>query len=479
MKNPIFIFLAVFLMIHSCNASPINEVKKENPSPVKENPQDEEISFNSSILEAFERELTRVVDKVSPSVVTIFAIQEVEITPFEDFFFFRIPLEPFRQERRSLGSGVIVKYDERKNKVYILTNHHVIEDAKVITVKFDKYTEKKARLVGSDPKTDIAVLEVDAEGIENIEKRVAKLGDSDKVRVGQIVIAIGNPYGLERTVTVGVVSALKRSIGLTQYESYIQTDAAINPGNSGGPLINIRGEVIGINTAIVATGQGLGFAIPINLAKWVMEQILEHGRVIRGWLGVVIQEITPEIAEVLGVKRGILIAQVVPGSPADKAGLKIGDIIVELNGKPIESVRDLQFSIMKTKPGTEVTLKIIREGKEMFINVVVGELPEKITERKKERPTKGLGLALRDLSEREIERYGVEGVMVVSVEPGSPAHMSGLRPGDIIMMVNNIPVKSVRDFERMIENIVRAGKNKALLLVRRGRTNIYLVLELE
>ncbi len=439
--------------------------------------EEEERINNGGILEKFESELTRVVDRVSPSVVTIFAVQEVEFNPFEGFDLpFRIPIEPFRQEKRSLGSGVIVKYED--GKVYILTNNHVVEDAKRITVRFDKHTEKKARIVGTDPKTDIAVIEVDAEGIKDVEKRVAKLGDSDKVRVGQLVIAIGNPYGLERTVTVGVVSAIKRSIGITQYENYIQTDAAINPGNSGGPLINIHGEVIGINTAIVASGQGLGFAIPINLAKWVMEQILEHGKVVRGWLGVVIQEITPDIAEAIGVKEGILVAQVLKGSPADKAGLKVGDIIVALNGRKLEGVRDLQLSIMKTKPGTEVTLTIIREGKEKEIKVKVGELPERIPGKPKSYEGGDLGLSLRDLTQKEKARLGVEGVLVVGVAPGSPAYESGLRPGDVIMRVNYKKVSTVREFYRLIENLKKMGKAKALLLVRREGSNIYLVLPL-
>ncbi len=432
---------------------------------------------SGGILERFERELTRVVDRVSPSVVTIFAVQEVEFNPFEGFDLpFRIPIEPFRQEKRSLGSGVIVKYE--RGKVYILTNNHVVEDAKRITVRFDRHTEKRARIVGTDPKTDIAVIEVDAKGIKDIEKRIAKLGDSDKVRVGQLVIAIGNPYGLERTVTVGVVSAIKRSIGITQYENYIQTDAAINPGNSGGPLINIHGEVIGINTAIVASGQGLGFAIPINLARWVMEQILEHGRVVRGWLGVVIQEITPDIAEAIGVREGILVAQVMKGSPADRAGLKVGDIIVALNGRKLESVRDLQLSIMRTKPGTEVILTIIREGKRKKIKVKVGELPEKISEKPRSYEGEGLGLSLRDLTPREKARLGVEGVLVVGVVPGSPAYESGLRPGDVIMRVNYNKVSTVREFYRLIEKLKEAGKSKALLLVRRDSNNLYLVLPL-
>ncbi len=437
------------------------------------------VPLRAGLLEEFEEELQRVVDEVSPSVVTVFAVQEVEFNPFDSFDLpFRFPpIEPFRQERRSIGSGVIVK--KEGNIVYILTNNHVVENAKSIVVRFDRHTERKARLVGGDPKTDIAVLEVNAKGIKDIDKRIAKLGDSDKVRVGHIVIAIGNPYGLERTVTVGVVSALKRSIGITQYESYIQTDAAINPGNSGGPLINIKGEVIGINTAIVASGQGLGFAIPINLAKWVMEQILEHGRVIRGWLGVVIQDITPGITEAIGVKEGILVAQVLKGSPADKAGLKVGDIIVKLNGRKLEDVRDLQLSIMKTKPGTEVVLTIIREGKEMDIRVKVGEMPEKVRGKPRTYQGEDLGLTLRELSPEEKARIGEEGLLVVSVVPGSPASRSGLRPGDLIISVNYKRVKTVRDFYRMIDNLKDMGKRKALLLVKRGDTNLYLVLSLE
>ena len=467
MKALTLLSLMILSLILGCRA--------EQPS---QPPAKAEVLNGGGVLEAFQKELTRIVDRVSPSVVTIFALQEVEFNPFEDFDLpFRLPIEPFRQERRSLGSGVIVKLE--KGKIYILTNNHVVEDAKSITVRFDRHTERRARIVGTDPKTDIAVLEVDAKGLGDVKKRIAKLGDSDRVRVGQIAIAIGNPYGLERTVTVGVISALKRSIGITQYESYIQTDAAINPGNSGGPLINIYGEVIGINTAIVASGQGLGFAIPINLAKWVMDQILEHGRVVRGWLGVVIQEITPDIAEAIGVREGILVAQVVKDSPADRAGLRVGDIIVALNGKKLDSVRDLQFSVMKTKPGTEVTLTVVREGKKMKLKVKIGELPEKVSGKKPRYEGENLGLSLRDLTPAEKARLGVEGVLVVGVVPGSPADHSGLRPGDIIMRVNNRKIDSVGEFQRVMDSLREMGKEKALLLVRRGASNLYLVLNLE
>jgi serine protease Do len=425
-------------------------------------------------LAQFEKELTELVERVSPSVVAIYSTQEVsrgfgEGFPF--FFPFQIP-----KERRSLGSGVIIALKD--GKFYILTNNHVVQGAKSIRVRFDPHTERDGKLVGGDPKTDVAVVEVDAKGIENSEGRIAKLGDSDKLKVGQLVIAIGNPYGLERTVTFGVISALRRSIGITQYESFIQTDAPINPGNSGGPLINIKGEVIGINTAIVAEGQGLGFAIPINLAKWVADQLMAKGRVVRGWLGVVIQEITPEIAETIGVKEGILVSQIAPGSPAEKAGLKVGDIIVAVDGEKVREVRDLQFRIMKTPPGTEVTLTIIRGGKEQTIKAKVGEMPEEVSFGQQQEQVGELGLSLRDLSPEEVMRFGVKGVFVEGVAPGSLAQRSGLRRGDIILAVNNEPVESLSQFNEKIEKAKSEQRTRVLLLIRRGGNNLYVVLYL-
>jgi serine protease Do len=275
-----------------------------------------------------------------------------------------------------------------------------------------------------------------------------------------------------------VISALRRSIGITQYESFVQTDAPINPGNSGGPLINIKGEVIGINTAIMAEGQGLGFAIPINLAKWVADQLMAKGRVVRGWLGVVIQEITPEIAETIGVKEGILISQVAPGSPAEKAGLKVGDIIVAVDGEKVREVRDLQFKIMKTPPGTEVTLTIIRRGKEQTIKAKVGEMPEEVSFRRPQGQVDELGLSLRDLSPEEVSRFGVKGVFVDGVIPGSLAQRSGLRRGDIILAVNNEPVESLSQFNEKIEKAKSEQRTRVLLLIRRGGNNLYVVLYL-
>lgn len=461
------LFLLLLFSIEGCKA-------QKTTSPSGTAPQGQEVSVGSGLLPQFEKELTELVERVSPSVVAIYSTQEVSRGfggEFPFFFPFQVP-----QERRSLGSGVIIALKD--GKFYILTNNHVVQGAKRIRVRFDPQTEKDGKLVGGDPKTDVAVVEVDAKGIENPESRVAKLGDSDNLKVGQLVIAIGNPYGLERTVTFGVISALRRSIGITQYESFVQTDAPINPGNSGGPLINIRGEVIGINTAIVAEGQGLGFAIPINLAKWVADQLMAKGRVVRGWLGVVIQEITPEIAETIGVKEGILVAQIAPGSPAERAGLKVGDIIVAVDGEKVREVRELQFRIMKTPPGTEVTLTIIREGKEQTIKAKVGEMPEEVSFGQPREQVGELGLSLRDLSPEEVGRLGVKGVLVEGVAPGSLAQRSGLRRGDIILAVNNEPVESLSQFNEKIEKAKSEQRTRVLLLIRRGGNNLYVVLYL-
>lgn len=426
----------------------------------------------SGVLSQFEQELTAIVESVSPSVVTVFATQD----PVSIEFPFPLPFQIPPQERRSLGSGVIIDY--RNGKFYILTNSHVVQNARTIRVRFDRHTEKRARMVGTDPKTDVAVIEVDDKDIPNPQSRVAKIGDSDNLKVGQLVIAIGNPYGLERTVTVGVVSALRRAIGITQYESFIQTDAAINPGNSGGPLVNIKGEVIGINTAILAEGQGLGFAIPINLARWVASQLIEKGKVVRGWLGVIIQDITPDMVESLGVKEGVIIAQVMPNSPADRGGLRVGDVVIEMDGVKVSEVRELQFRIMKTEPGKELSIKVIREGKETTLRVRVGEMPEERQVGEQEQGQAELGLVLREMSPDDERRLGVKGLIVARVLPNSLAMQSGILPGDIILQVGNRPISTIREFQQSIEAIRQAGRDSALLLIRRRGNNLFLVLRL-
>jgi len=300
--------------------------------------------------------------------------------------------------------------------------------------------------------------------VPDAEHRVAQLGDSSKVRVGDFVVAIGNPFGLENSATFGIVSALHRRIGLDQYENFIQTQAPINPGNSGGPLVNIKGEVIGINTAIIANAQGLGFAIPINLAKWVAQEILTHGKVVRGWLGVTVQELTPPVAQALGLDHGVIVLKVFPGSPAQMAGLEPGDIILEVNGKPIRNATELQFEIMKTPPGKEVTLTVLRGDKKLHIKVKIGQLPEG-----KDLLTKAiyynLGLVLRNPTKEELRQYGAPyGVIVSNVYPGSPAAAVGIKPGMLIVRVNNIPIRSVEDFRKVVEKLTKEKKPIVLFL---------------
>src|SRR5438132_929182 len=319
-----------------------------------------------ALLHAMEEAFTTVADRVTPAVVNVSTVprkQPVEEAPerFREFFgeefyerFFR--RRP-REETRASGSGVIVDA-----KGYVLTNNHVIENAQDITVRLSDGRKFTAKLVGRDPKTDLAVLKVDAPAL----LPVAELGDSDQLRVGQWAIAIGNPFGLDRTVTVGIVSATARNrVGVATYENFIQTDASINPGNSGGPLLNLDGKVIGINTAIVAAGQGIGFSIPINQAKEVMRQLIASGRVVRGWLGIAIQDVTDELAGTFGVKEGVLVAEVMKGGPAEAAGVRQGDVIVELNGAPIKEVPELQRRVAavapaQLKPGDRVLVFVQR-----------------------------------------------------------------------------------------------------------------------
>ncbi len=392
-----------------------------------------------------------------------------------------IPTPEIPEKEKDLGSGIIIKYIQSKNAFIILTNNHVVGNSKDVMVKLSRTIERKAKVLGRDPKTDLAVLEVSAEGIENPASRVAILGNSSHVRIGQLVIAIGNPYGFSRTVTMGVISALNRRLGLSQYEDYIQTDAAINPGNSGGPLINIEGKVIGINTAMVKGGQGLGFAIPINLAKWVYHQIMEHGKVIRGWLGVSIQQITPEMASSLGVKYGAIVAQVFPGSPAQKYGLKVGDIIVSVDGKPLESIDQLQFKTMESPPGTILTLGIIRNHKLITLKVKTAKMPSTTsTMGSVATETKDLGLIVRPLNPQEQRRYEVKGgLLVEDVLMGSPAYEAGIRAGDIILSINLHRIYTKAQMNDILERLISEHKETATFLIDRNGQNIFVTVRLK
>jgi serine protease Do len=391
--------------------------------------------------------------------------------PFERFFG-PMPRRPFKQ--RSLGSGFIINRDG-----YILTNNHVVEDADEILVKLSNSKEYKAKIIGRDPKTDIAVIKVD----DLTDLTVVTLGDSDSLRVGEWVMAIGNPFGLEHTVTAGIVSAKGRFIGQGSYDQFIQTDVAINPGNSGGPLINLKGDVVGINTAIFSRSGGnigIGFAIPVNLAKELLPELEAKGKVTRGWLGVLIQKVTPEIADSLGLSeaQGALVADVVKDGPAEEAGVKVGDVIVEFNGHSVKDSTELPMLVARTEVGKSAKLKIIRDKASIMLSVTVGELrdEEAVADTGKE---SGFGLTVQPLTPEIAESLGIggdaKGVVVSGVDPGSAADDAGLRRGDVIMEVNREPVKDLASYRKAIKG---AGKGKSVLfLVRRGENTIFIAVK--
>jgi serine protease Do len=395
--------------------------------------------------------------------------------PFNDFWkrFFGGPTPRGPQRQRSLGSGFIIDSDGS-----ILTNNHVVENATKIVVKLSDDQEYEATVVGRDPKTDIAVIKINAK----TSLAAANFGDSEKLEVGEWVVAIGNPFGLDSTVTSGIVSAKGRHIGQGPYDNFIQTDASINPGNSGGPLINLRGEVIGINTAIFSRSGGnigIGFAIPINLVKEVLPQLRGKGKVTRGFLGVLIQKVTPEIAESLGLDKaqGALVANVSKDGPADKAGVKVGDVIVEFDGKEVKDSGDLPIIVARTAVDKKVRMKVLRDKKEIMLNVAVGELKDE--EVVASAPEKGeLGLTVQRLTPQMAESLGLEkseGVVVSAVEPGSVGDEAGIRRGDIIMEIDRKTIRTVDDYRKAVA-AVKKGRG-ILFLVRRGEGTLFLALK--
>ncbi len=396
--------------------------------------------------------------------------------PFNDFWrrFFGGPAPRGQQRQRSLGSGFIIDGDGS-----ILTNNHVVENAQKIVVKLAADDQEfEAKVIGRDTKTDIAVIKINAK--TNLP--AATLGDSDRLEVGEWVVAIGNPFGLDSTVTSGIVSAKGRHIGQGPYDNFIQTDASINPGNSGGPLINLRGEVIGINTAIFSrTGgnMGIGFAIPINLVKEVLPQLRGKGKVTRGFLGVLIQKVTPEIAESLGMDKGngALVANVTKDGPADKAGVKVGDVIIEFDGKEVKDSSDLPIIVARTSVDRRARMKVLRDKKEITLTVSVGELKDE--EVVASVPEKGeLGLTVQRLTPQMAESLGLdksEGVVVSAVEPGSTAEEAGIRRGDVIVEVDRKPVRNLDEYKKAVAAI-RKGRG-ILFLVRRGDSTLFLALK--
>jgi serine protease Do len=409
-----------------------------------------------------------VADALRPSVVSISSVRRIqprlerrgqapENVPeefrrffgdeeaFERFFGFGVPDRGL--EQRGEGSGVLVSSDG-----YVVTNNHVVLQADEVDVRLSDGREFRAKVVGTDPKTDLAVLKIEA-----TELTAAAWGDSEKMRVGEWVLAVGSPFGLEQTVTAGIVSAKGRAnVGLAEYEDFLQTDAAINPGNSGGPLVNMQGEVIGINTAIASrTGgnMGVGFAIPSNMARSVMQSIIEGGRVIRGYLGAMIQDLSEDLASSFGFtgREGVLIGDVVPNGPAAKSGLQAGDIVVRFNGKPATGANQLRNAVAATAPNSEVELELFRDGKSQTLRVRVGELTDEVAAaaRPDAAATPQLGMTVRPLTPELAQQLGVEGtkgVVVTDVETGSVAANALIQPGDVIVSVAGNPINSVAEY---------------------------------
>ncbi len=424
-------------------------------------------------------------ERLSPTVVNVkvvkvetaaFSGPQMPDGPFGDFFerFFEgMPQGPKSRKSMGAGSGVIIGDDGT-----VLTNNHVIEGASQVTVTFADGKTYDAQVLGSDPKTDLAVLKIETDK----PLPAAVLGNSEQLRVGDWVVAIGNPFGLSHTVTSGIVSAKGRVIGAGPYDDFIQTDASINPGNSGGPLFNTKGEVVGINTAIIAQGQGIGFAIPVNTAKPLIPQLVANGSVTRGYLGVSIQTISDKLADALNLedRKGALVTDVAPDGPADGAGIKRGDIVKSFDGKTVADSRSLPAMVSETPVGKEVPVRVLRDGKEQALSVKVGKLPsEQAGLENTIQPTEGKwGLQLHELSPRMAQQFGLQtdqGVLVVGVGPDSPAQEAGIRQGDVIVEVNRKAVASVADIK---ETIDESGDNDhMLLLVQREGGKFYVPLE--
>jgi serine protease Do len=428
----------------------------------------------------FPQSFADLAERVNPAVVNIRTTAVLKIPgnpfrqffgpeegPFGDFFhhfFGNVPDREMKQQ--SLGSGFIIDKDG-----YILTNNHVVEGAQEIKVKLADGREFKAKVVGRDSKTDLALIKISSL-FKNLP--VLPLGDSDTIRVGDWVIAIGNPFGLGHTVTQGIISATGRVIGSGPYDDFLQTDAPINPGNSGGPLIDMKGEVIGINSAIIASGQGIGFAIPSNLAKNVASQLREKGKVVRGWIGVTIQSVTPEIAQSFGLKeaKGALVADVVPEGPAQKAGIKRGDVIIAFNGNNIKNSTDLPRIVAETPVGKTVDVRIIRDKKETVIKMTIEEMTEQRMAEARLHPLSDIGMRVENITPALRSELGIRdrsGVVVTNVTPGGPADDAGIQPGDVIKEVNHQQVRNLSEYDSAMGR-TEEGKPLLFLMKRGGRT---------
>ena len=423
---------------------------------------------------------------IKPSVVNIYTKKVINQEIFnpheknpkkfgnEDFFnrFFKgMPEKEFK--RKSLGSGLILNRDG-----YIITSYHVIENTSEIKVSLFGMKEYECKVIGKDTKTDLALIKIEPN--ENL--KVPNLADSDKLEVGEWVMAIGNPFGFEQTVTVGIVSAKGRVIGVGPYDDFIQTDASINPGNSGGPLINTKGEVVGINSLILSNVQGLGFAIPINMVKDIVAQLIEKGKVTRGWLGVVVQKITPEFSDFFKLPnlKGALVSEVIKDGPAYKAGIEHGDVIIKFHGKDINDMNELPRIVALTPVGRRAEVRLIRKGREKILNVKVEELvDEKLSFSEKEEGIKNYGMIVEELTANEAQKFSASegGIFITEVINGSLAEEAGVLKGDQIIEVNKIVIKDIKDYNRAIRNEIEKGI--VLVLVKRKGDTLYIAIKIK
>jgi serine protease Do len=430
-----------------------------------------------------------IAKQVEPAVVNISTEQIIHQAasqipdPFRDFFGDNSPFGSFFNQaprdlkQRSLGSGFIVD-----SRGYILTNNHVVKDATKIKVKLQDGRNLDATVVGTDPQTDLAVLRIKASNLP-----ILRMAGSGQAKVGEWVLAFGSPFGLQETMTAGIISAKGRVIGAGPYDDFLQTDAAINPGNSGGPLVDLTGEVVGINTMILSESggfQGIGLAIPAGLAENIYQQLVSNGKVTRGWLGVHIQEMTPELAKSFNLQgaKGVLVAQVDADGPAAKAGLQSGDVILAYDGKEVHNARDLSLAVAETKVGVPAELKVLRNGNEMTFHVSIGERPDDIaqkTDESQEDQHGRLGITVENITPdvaREMNLTSNRGALVTDVRPGSPADDGGVRQGDVIREINHSPVRNASDLQSVARDL-RKGQTVLLQVDRQGQT-MYLAFEL-
>jgi serine protease Do len=463
------LIIATIVAALACGAAPAKgkgkvKVKAKTSAPLSPTTYDPRVS------------LAPLVEKVSPAVVNIRTKAKPRIhrgmSPFGNdlFDWFFGPQAPQRRpaptpspQPRSLGSGFIIDA-----KGLVVTNNHVVDGANEIEVQLSDERKFKAELVGSDDRTDVALLR-----LKNASKLpIVKFGDSDRLKVGDHVVAIGNPFGLDHTVTSGIVSAKERVIGAGPYDDFIQTDASINPGNSGGPLFNLKGEVIGINTAINPMGQGIGFAIPSSLASGVIEALGSGGEVVRGWLGISFQPLTEDLVKAFKLKEteGAVVANVTPGSPAEKGGMKAGDVIVAVQGKKVGEARDLPHMVAKLKPGATARIKVIRRGSPQNLKIKIGKMPQDPSKAKApEKKSTKLGFSVRELDDRtrqQLDAEKLEGVVVDGLEPGAAA-AELLQNGDIILEVNRTPIRNLKEFNEQTKGL-NAGDDLVLRIYRGG-----------